>query len=122
MANNSLFNRKTRYVSGGTTEVGAVGIEWWERSEIESDSDDTIYVVEKRFIGRLDNIASLFFNDPKLWWIIAQYNNILDPYSEIVEGLILHIPKKSRADNLLQGKTGGISSQREVETTILPIV
>ena len=119
---NSVLKRGTRYVSGGTTEVNSTSLEWWERDILPEADDDIAYVVEKKFVGRIDLIAAVYLNDPKLWWLIAQYNNILDPYSEIVEGLILYIPTKTRADGMLQGRLGGISSTREVPISILPIV
>ena len=74
------------------------------------------------FVGRLDLIAATYYNEPRYWWVIAQYNNILDAYSEVIEGVILYIPTVTRLRSLLQGGIGGVSSTREVPVSVLPIV
>lgn len=119
---NSVLNRNSRYVSGGQTEVNSTALEWWERISIPVNKDDTVYIVEKRYEGRLDQIAAVYLGEPRYWWVIAQFNNILDPYSEIFEGSVLYIPSIERVKALLSGKTGGYPSQREVPLSILPIV
>lgn len=119
---NSLFNRYSRYVGGGVSEISNQKIEWWERAELERDSTDTVYAVEDFYDGRPDLIASAFYNEPRYWWIIAQYNNILDPFSEIRPGRILLIPSKERIPLLLLNKQGGTQSQRESIETLSPII
>lgn len=119
---NSTLLRTSRYVSGGIAEVNSKAIEWWERSVIPLANDDTTYVVEKRFEGRLDLIAAVYLGEPRYWWVVAQYNNILDPYEEILEGVIIRIPSIDRVKALLSGKLGGVPSERVVPTSILPIV
>ena len=119
---NSVLRRRTRYVSGGVTEVSDGKLEWWERNFMPAGDDDRVYTVERKFEGRLDLIAALFLGEPRLWWVIAQYNTILDPYAEIVEGAQIVIPSSERLGNLLQGRTGGAASTREVPISILPIV
>jgi hypothetical protein len=119
---NSLQRRKSRYVSGGVTESNPLALEWWERTVFSAAEDDRPYVVEKKFAGRLDLIAALFLGEPRMWWVIAQYNNVLDPFAELSEGALIYIPSTERVDALLNGKTGGIPSQREVPISILPII
>jgi hypothetical protein len=119
---NSVLIRNSRYVSGGETEVGLNTIEHWERAVFPVNKDDTSYVVEKKFVGRLDLITAVFLTEPRYWWVVAQYNNILDPYSEIIEGRVLYIPTLDRVKLLLSGKTGGVPSTREVPLSILPVV
>ena len=119
---NSVQRRKSRYVSGGTTEVSGTTLEWWERTLLRADPSDRAYVIEKKFEGRLDLIAALFLNEPRYWWIIAQYNSVLDPHAEIREGATIYIPTTERVEAILNGKVGGIPSAREVPISILPIV
>ena len=120
---NSTLVAKSRYVSGGLTEVNKTALEWWERSNFAADGSDQIYVVEERYAGRLDLISALFLVDSKLWWVIAQYNAILDPHNEIFAGRKLRIPTKNRVQTMLTGRLGGATSQREVPlTNISPIV
>ena len=122
MEKNSVLVRQSRYVSGGTTEVNENALEWWERVVFNTNVDDRNYVVEPQYAGRLDLIATAFLGEPRLWWIIAMHNNILDPYNEVREGTILYIPTVERAQSLISGGLGGVPSTREVPPSILPIV
>lgn len=119
---NSVLRRRTRYSSGGVTEVSSGKLEWWERNFMPAGDDDKIYTVERRFEGRIDLIAALFLGEPRLWWVLAQYNSILDPHAEVIEGAQIFIPSQARVDSFLEGRTGGVPSAREVPTSILPIV
>ena len=121
---NSVLRQKSRYVSGGVTEVGSnnTALEWWERTVFQSSENDVPYQVERKFEGRLDLISAMFLGEPRLWWVLAQYNSILDPHAEIKEGSIIYIPSKERVGLILSGRTGGIASTREVQISILPIV
>lgn len=124
MEKNSTLVKGSRYVSGGTTEVNKVSIEWWERNVFQADPTDFQYVVEKQFEGRLDWITAIYLGEQNIryWWVVAMLNNILDPYTEVKTGRIIRIPSKERLQNMLSGKMGGIPSTREVPTSILPIV
>ena len=119
---NSLFNKYSRYVGGGVTESADGFVEWWERTIFEEDPSDISYVVENFYEGRLDMIASLFYNEPRWWWLIAQYNNILNPAEEITAGRILRIPAKSRLPLMLGVRQGGIPSKKQPVQTISPII
>lgn len=121
--NSSADDKISRYVNGGTTEVSPGRLEWWERRLFPQSASDDIYVVQAVFAGRLDLIANTFFEDPRLWWIIAQYNNILDPLTEVVVGTELFIPKKSRLyTDFLNGKVGGVATTRTLKQTVNPVI
>ncbi len=124
MTTNSTQVPWSRYVAGGQTEVNSWGLEWWERTVFPVTEDDDKYVVDKITAGRLDLIAYSFYDDTHLWWFIAQYNAILDPFAEVVEGRVLRLPKKERVKLMMSGGLiGGYPSSREVPTTnITPIV
>lgn len=119
---NSTLIRNSRYVSGGTTEVNAGALEWWEPNVFPQFADDQAYVVERKFEGRLDLISAVFLGEPRYWWVVAMYNNILDPNVEITTGVIIYIPSLENVKSLLVGKLGGIASLRQVPLSILPIV
>jgi hypothetical protein len=119
---NSVFRRKGRYVSGGVTEVSDNRLEWWERNVYTSDDNDVLYTIDQRTMGRLDIIAAMFLGESRLWWVLAQYNKILDPFAEIVPGARIYIPSAERVEAMMSGKTGGVPSTREVPISILPIV
>jgi hypothetical protein len=70
--------------------------------------------MEKKYEGRPEILGYVFYGDPGLWWIIAQYNNILDPFVELVEGQILIIPTLARVKQAYSqnARVGGIASTR----------
>jgi hypothetical protein len=119
---NSLFNRYSRYVAGGSTETANGRIEWWERNIMATDVTDIEYAVEKFYEGRLDLISSVFYDEPRWWWLIAQYNNMTDPISETTEGRIIYIPSKDRLQLMLMTVTGGSPSTKQSINTISPII
>jgi len=119
---NSLYNKFSRYVGGGQTETADGYLEWWERAELLRDPTDHVYTVENIYQGRLDMIASVFYNEPRWWWVIAQYNNIIDPVSEITPGRVLAIPTRDRLPLLLTTRQGGVESTRAPVTTISPVI
>jgi hypothetical protein len=124
MKTNSTLVSGSRYVVGGKTEVNANALEWWERTNFPLDDGDAKYVVDNKSAGRLDLIAYAAYGDSHLWWFIAQYNAILDPFAEVAEGRILRIPTKERVQLMMTaGRLGGYPSTREVPlTNISPIV
>ena len=123
METNSTLLQNSRYVAGGATEVNPTALEWWERTVFTLDESDTTFVVDNKSAGRLDLIAKAHLGDDSLWWLIAQYNMLLDPYEEVVIGRVLRIPTAARAKTMLKGKVGGYDSTREVPlTNITPIV
>ena len=48
--------------------------------------------VTSQYVGRIDLISYKMFNTFNLGWLILEYNDILDPYDEIVVGTVLNIP------------------------------
>lgn len=58
----------------------------------KSFTEMTRYTVAQEDIGRLDLVSMKFYKTPRLWWIIAQQNNILDINSEMQVGMTLSIP------------------------------
>lgn len=51
-------------------------------------------VVAQEDLGRLDNIASDYYNDPRMWWAIAQVNLIRNLFTDMEVGMTLVIPRK----------------------------
>lgn len=119
---NSVLNRYSRFVHGGTTETGNNRLEIHTRSVFPTDETDIVYAIERQFSGRPDMIASMFYNEPRYWWVIAQHNNILDPFSEMVTGRMIYVPTKDRLATMLNGRQGGVSSKRETVPLVPPII
>lgn len=54
---------------------------------------DTPYVVHQVVHGdTLDTLSLYYYNSPLLFWIIADFNQIQDPYKELAIGTLLKIP------------------------------
>jgi hypothetical protein len=59
-------------------------------SQIDKKDTD-IYIITQE-TDRLDTLARQYYNDPALWWIIAQANNINSPSIGLEPGIQLRIP------------------------------
>jgi hypothetical protein len=59
-------------------------------SQIDKKDTD-IYIITQE-TDRLDTLARQYYNDPSLWWIIAQANNINSPSIGLEPGIQLRIP------------------------------
>lgn len=122
-SSNSVFTKHSRYTHGGTTELDGKFLEWWDRKKFTKDTSDLFYVLEKTYEGRPDKLASVFYGDSSVWWLILQFNNILDVNEEFVAGVELRMPTKERLlQDMLTGKSGGVPSTKIQPTIIGPIV
>lgn len=74
-------------------DSGEVFRNTYELKDLSERSDDLYTQVKGKEVGRLDLVALRMYNDPKLYWIIAEANDIIDPFTEVIEGLALRIPK-----------------------------
>ena len=43
----------------------------------------------------MDNISTIHYNTPYLWWIVGVFNGITNPYEELKEGSVLRVLKYS---------------------------
>lgn len=120
---NSLNNNYSRYVHGGQSENTEDFIEWWQKNIFPSSATDIDYTVEAVYEGRIDLISYAFYGDRRYWWVLAQYNAILDPVTEIVEGKFLKIRSPDRLKTeFLVGRRGGNASQRTQKNRIERII
>lgn len=53
--------------------------------------DSDLYVVTQTG-DRLDSLAAQYYNDSRLWWIIADANNVHNALLSLPEGTTLRIP------------------------------
>ena len=61
----------------------------WTCETQESEGDIYIEIMNNT---RLDKLANDYYNDPKLWWAIAQVNNIKNPLTDLKIGTMIRIP------------------------------
>lgn len=64
----------------------------YEGLAFQSVSYDSFQVTETE-AGQPDAIAYRFYGAEELWWIICTFNGIVDPYTEIVAGVKLRVPR-----------------------------
>lgn len=69
------------------------GVEFWELDVLpvipESPADYYYYVTAQ---DRIDLLATRFYGDPNLWWVIASANNLDILPTNLVEGTTIRIP------------------------------
>lgn len=63
--------------------------------------DTDIYIVTTT-VERMDILADQFFNDPKLWWIIANVNGITNGSLYVRENTRLRIPASGEIEELIR--------------------
>ena len=82
----ALFEKK---VVDGNLEV-----DFLDNVDLSSLGDDVIrnFTVTQPYVGRIDLISYAAYNTTRLWWLIAEVNNIINPITEIVEDMVLIIP------------------------------
>lgn len=61
-------------------------------TDIPKSTYDSYHKVNAYEACRLDLIAYKYYNNQLLWWIIAQANDIHDPFNDVVPGMVLRIP------------------------------
>lgn len=73
-------------------DTGELLLSTREISEIPSRSSDTYHRIQSNETTRLDILAHLYYRNPLLWWIIAQANDISDPFEPLEIGTLIRIP------------------------------
>jgi hypothetical protein len=115
---NSTYNIKNgRYTIGGITEVSPWGLELWEMNELKADPSDIVYYIEPMYENKPYLLGYMFYGDEGLWWVVCQYNGIIDPLSELITGKLILVPTIERVRGAMftsSVKTGGVQSTRKV--------
>jgi hypothetical protein len=82
--------------------VKADGVEFWDVLDlptIPEQRDDFIYTVKGP--DRIDTLANQFYNDSRLWWVIAVANDMEDVMAAFNVGVQLRIPSPRYVTQLL---------------------
>jgi hypothetical protein len=73
----------------------AEGVEFWEVLDlphIPEQDDDLEYQIQGGLQERIDRLATRFYGEPSLWWVIAARNNMDIVPTDFSEGDIIVIP------------------------------
>lgn len=76
-----------------TLEKRQVRFGVWNAPKI-SLVDPFYRVVRAEDVGRLDNVAFEYYEDPRMWWVIAHVNRIRNMLVDMEIGMTLIIPRK----------------------------
>lgn len=95
LGNYSMFIRTPVYNVNNTIVFGL------RREVVAPDPTDSIVTVTQPMVGDLSILAYELYGTPELWWVIAEMNQILDPMTEVVEGLQLRVPTRDRLYNII---------------------
>lgn len=99
----------SRYVQGGLTEVYPDRIGWWDRYNFPTDVTDFEFTIPIKYHMRPDLLAFDLYGRSDYWYIVLQYNNIVDLTEEFVAGKQLILPSQHRVMmNMLNNKPGGV--------------
>lgn len=83
--------------------------EYYETSnivDIPLSTDDVYHTFSNSDYLRLDWVSNNYYSTPKYWWIIAMANNIIDPFADVYDGLIVRIPSINTIKNIFGGLYG----------------
>ncbi len=72
------------------------------------------FVVTEGWEANLPGLADHLYGDINFWWILAQYNGIVDPITELKAGLVLGVPSKEDIITFLNVKNNS-TTERVVE-------
>lgn len=97
----SIYQKKGRYNKGGTTTEYSDRLGWWERSNMTQSDTDITYILSSRLEGRPDLIAYTIYGNAYYWWVVMQYNHIVDPVTELVKGKAIVLPTPTRLKNVI---------------------
>jgi nucleoid-associated protein YgaU len=75
----------------------------WQAPEIDM-TGYVLYTVIQADLLRPDLIAYKTLGDETLWWAIMLVNKIKNPFTELVEGLVLQIPTKNAIVAAVEGE------------------
>jgi len=101
---NSLSKKYSRMLNGGTVEIVGDKYGWWERRDMEKDVAGDIKVTINEIFHKKPHLVSYYYyQTPTLFWLILQYNNIVDIDEEFIRGRVITVPEKYRALTELAG-------------------
>lgn len=106
--NSVTDSKNSRYVQGGITDKYPSRTGWWEARDLVWQDDDIRYIVDKTTEARPDLISYKIYGKAMYYWIVLQYNNIVDLEEELTPGREIRLPTFTRLIlSIFNKKTGG---------------
>jgi len=92
------FRKNTRYTNGNTTvdREGNKFLVLRKQLNLEPGSDDIFVKITSKYVNRPDLVAHTAYKDTSLWWVIFEFNSIVDPFFDLKLERILRLPSKER--------------------------
>jgi len=92
-----MYSRNSRYVDSDLiTENDVKFFSIWTRIKEIKTSTESInfleHTIQQSEVGCLDILADRYYNNQRLWWYIAAFNNIINPIEDMFVGQTLKIP------------------------------
>lgn len=96
-----------RYVQGGDTTVTNAGarLGWWERTIFTKSTSDVPFTVTSKYRYRPDRLAYDVYGRADYQWVIMQYNNVVDLFTDFDVGSVIALPTSERLFSELLAKT-----------------
>ena len=73
-------------------ETGELLLSTRDIDDIPIRNTDIYHKLKSVEVGRLDIVAYQYYKNPLLWWVIAQANDIYNPYTDTEVGMLLRVP------------------------------
>ena len=70
----------------------------WNKLELTADDFDEEITVKEKYIGALDKLSYELYGTEEYWWVIADFNNIIDPFLDMQVGDVIKVPSKNKID------------------------
>lgn len=98
------FKKYTRYTNGHTftNRENQAFLILRSPLNLPPDSGDTYVTITQDIVNRPDLISFKAYNTVDLWWVIYEYNGIIDPLFDLKTGQILKIPTFQRVTAAIQ--------------------
>jgi hypothetical protein len=85
-------NTNSRYIKGGSVDETG----FWSRSIFVKSPDDLNITISKKYARKPELLAYDLYGSAGLMWFVLQYNDIINPYLEFVEGKAITLPTPIR--------------------------
>jgi hypothetical protein len=100
--NQKKYNRKNIYLEMTGMKNVELDISNSHFNSFKTTSTPRLYQINKFEAGRPDLISQGIYQNSNYWWILMQYNDIVDVFSELKAGLILQVPSRKDIQNFMK--------------------